>query len=130
QFAPGQAEIPSQWIAAPDFSTFGQFSFSFFTEIGVLTAVLVVFALMLSDFFDTMGTLIGVGSQAGYLDEKGELPQSQRALMVDSLSAIAGGVASSSSATTYIESAAGVGVGGRSGLVSVFTGILFLLALP
>ncbi|MDI3340703.1 MAG: NCS2 family permease [Sphaerobacter sp.] len=130
QFAPGVAEVPSQWIATPDFSTVGQFSFGFIAELGVLTAILVVFALMLSDFFDTMGTLIGVGSQAGYLNEKGELPQAQRALTVDSLAAVAGGVAGTSSATTYIESAAGVGVGGRSGLVSVVTGILFLLAMP
>src|SRR5690606_17114130 len=110
--------------------TIGQFSFGFIAELGVLTAILVVFALMLSDFFDTMGTLIGVGSQAGYLNEKGELPQAQRALVVDSLAAVAGGAAGTSSATTYIESAAGVGVGGRTGLVAVVTGILFLLAMP
>ncbi|MFS8533321.1 NCS2 family permease [Sphaerobacter thermophilus] len=129
-FAPGVAELPSQWIATPDFGTIGQFSFGFIAELGVLTAILVVFALMLSDFFDTMGTLIGVGSQAGYLNEKGELPQAQRALVVDSLAAVAGGAAGTSSATTYIESAAGVGVGGRTGLVAVVTGILFLLAMP
>src|SRR5690606_35825470 len=76
--APGVAELPSQWIATPDFGTIAQFSFGFIAELGVLTAILVVFALMLSDFFDTMGTLIGVGSQAGYLNEKGELPQAQR----------------------------------------------------
>lgn len=129
-FAPGQAVMPTKWIAAPDFSRIGDFSFSFFSELGVLTAVLVVLALMMADFFDTMGTLIGVGSKAGYLNEKGELPQSQKALLVDSLAAVAGGAASSSSATTYVESAAGVGVGGRSGLVSVVAGVLFLLSMP
>jgi AGZA family xanthine/uracil permease-like MFS transporter len=130
QLAPGVAEVPSKWIASPDFSRLGHFSFSFFGELGVLTAVLAILAIMMADFFDTMGTLIGVGGQAGYLNERGELPQAQRALLVDSLSAVAGGAASSSSATTYIESAAGVGVGGRSGLVSVTVGALFLLSMP
>jgi AGZA family xanthine/uracil permease-like MFS transporter len=130
QFAPGVAEVPKKWVAAPDFSRIGHFSFGFFSELGVLTAVLVILAIMMADFFDTMGTLIGVGSQAGYLDENGELPQAQRALLVDSLSAVAGGAASSSSATTYVESAAGVGVGGRTGLVSVVVGVLFLLSMP
>lgn len=130
EFVPGQAELPSQWIASPDFSRIGDFSFGFFAELGILTAALVVIGLMMADFFDTMGTLIGVGSQAGYLDEKGELPESQRALLVDSLGTIAGGVANASSATTYIESSAGVGVGGRSGLVSVVVGVLFLISMP
>ena len=72
---------------------------------------------MLSDFFDTMGTLVGVGEQAGYLDDKGDLPQVNRPLLVDSVAAIAGGAASASSATTYIESGAGVAQGGRTGWV-------------
>lgn len=130
EFVPGQAELPSQWIDVPDFSRIGDVSFGFIAELGILTAFLVVIGLMMADFFDTMGTLIGVGSQAGYLDEKGELPQAQRALLVDSLGTIGGGFASASSATTYIESSAGVGVGGRSGLVSVVVGILFLLSMP
>jgi AGZA family xanthine/uracil permease-like MFS transporter len=129
-FPPGVAQLPTQWIAVPDFSRIGDFSFGFFAKLGVLTAILVVFSIMLADFFDTMGTLIGVGRQAGYLDERGELPQAQRALLVDSLGAVVGGACSASSATTYIESAAGIGVGGRSGLVSVVTGILFLLSMP
>jgi AGZA family xanthine/uracil permease-like MFS transporter len=85
---------------------------------------------MLSDFFDTMGTLIGVGSEAGYLNAKGELEDSQRPLLIDSLGAVGGGLVSASSATTYIESAAGVSAGGRTGLVAVVTGVLFLLSLP
>jgi AGZA family xanthine/uracil permease-like MFS transporter len=85
---------------------------------------------MLSDFFDTLGTLVGVGGQAGYLDEKGDLPDAQKPLLVDSLAAVAGGLGGTSSATTYIESAAGVGVGGRTGLTAVVTGVLFLLAMP
>ncbi len=129
-FPPGVAQLPSQWIALPDFSRIGDFSFGFFAKLGVLTAILVVFSIMLADFFDTMGTLIGVGRRAGYLDERGEFPQAQRALLVDSLGAVMGGACSASSATTYIESAAGISVGGRSGLVSVVTGILFLLSMP
>ena len=75
-----------------------------------------------ADFFDTMGTLVGVGRQAGYLDERGEMPEIGKPLLVDSAAAAAGGFASASSATTYIESASGVGVGGRTGWVSVVTG--------
>ena len=84
---------------------------------------------MLSDFFDTMGTVIGIGGEAGWLDKKGNLPRLNRVLLVDSLAAVAGGAAGSSSATTYIESAAGVGEGGRTGLTAVVVGVLFLLAM-
>ena len=124
------ATLPDDPLSGPDFSLVGEFSFGFIGELGILTALLVVLSLMLADFFDTMGTLIGVGSQAGYLDEEGEFPEAEKPLLVDALAAVAGGAASSSSATSYIESSAGVGVGGRSGLVSVTTGVLFLLALP
>ena len=124
------AQMPAAPFAGPDFSLVGQFSFGFVARLGLLTAVLVVISFMLSDFFDTMGTLIGVGAEAGYLNAKGELEDSQRPLLVDSLGAIGGGLVSSSSATTYIESAAGVAAGGRTGLVAVVTGVLFLLALP
>jgi len=122
--------MPDEPFQGPDFSLVGDFSFGYWGELGVLTSILVVISIMLSDFFDTMGTLIGVGAQAGYLDENGELPDADKPLLVDSIAAVAGGALSSSSATSYIESAAGVSVGGRSGLVVVVTGILFLLALP
>ena len=72
-----------------------------------------------------MGTLVGVGRQAGYLNEHGEMPEIRKPLLVDSLAAAAGGAVSASSATTYIESGSGVGVGGRTGWVSVVTGLLF-----
>ncbi len=119
----GIAELPTRIFAAPDFSTLGLVSFGFFGKLGLLSAVLIVFAILLADFFDTLGTLVGVGGQAGYLRANGELPDAQKPLLVDSL-------AGTSSATTYIESAAGVGVGGRTGLTSVVTGVLFLLAMP
>ena len=126
----GIAKLPTRLVAAPDFSTIGSFSFGFVGKLGLLTAALVVFALLLADFFDTLGTLIGVGGRAGYLNERGELPEAQKPLLVDSLAAVAGGAAGSSSATTYIESAAGIGVGGRTGLTALVTGVLFLLAMP
>jgi AGZA family xanthine/uracil permease-like MFS transporter len=100
-----------------------------FTSIGVIAAVLLVFTLMLADFFDTMGTMVGVGKEAGLLDENDQLPDAQKVLVVDSVGAIAGGAASISSNTTYIESAAGVGEGARTGLASVVTGALFLVAV-
>lgn len=128
---PGQvAVLPDQPLAGPDFSLVGQFDLSFVAELGILSAALAVFSFALSDFFDSMGTLIGVGAEAGYLDKEGELTDAQRPLIVDSVGALAGGVVSASSATTFVESAAGVSVGGRTGLVSVVTGLLFLLALP
>ncbi len=117
-FVTGTAVWPSDIVATPDFSLVGAFDFGAFEKLGVTVAVLWVFSLMLSDFFDTMGTLVGVGGQAGYLDDKGDLPHVNRPLLVDSLAAVAGGGVSASSATTYIESGAGVGVGGRTGWVS------------
>ena len=128
-FAPGTAVIPSKIFAAPDFSLLGQFNFGAFSKLGVTAAILWIFSLMLSDFFDTMGTLVGVGAQAGYLDDKGHLKKLNRLLLIDSLAAVAGGAASSSSATTYIESGAGVAQGGRTGMVGITVGVLFLLAM-
>jgi AGZA family xanthine/uracil permease-like MFS transporter len=84
---------------------------------------------MLSDFFDTMGTVIGVGEEAGLLDEDGNLPGINRVLIVDSVAAIAGGLGSTSSNTTFIESAAGVSEGGRTGFTAVVVGMLFLVAI-
>ena len=126
----GVATFPADPLAGPDFGLVGDVSFGFVGELGVLTALLVVFSLLLADFFDTMGTLVGVGGRAGYLDGHGRFPDADKPLLIDSLAAVAGGAASASTATTYIESAAGVQAGGRTGLVSVVTGALFLLALP
>jgi AGZA family xanthine/uracil permease-like MFS transporter len=121
---------PDKVAGRPDLHLLGDFSlFGGFAEAGVVTAVLFVFTLMLADFFDTMGTVVGVGAEAGLLDEDGQLPGADQVLLVDSLAAVAGGAASASSATTYIESAAGVGDGARTGLASVVTGLLFLGAL-
>ena len=126
---PGAARIPAGIIQVPDLSTFGRLDFGLFAKLGVLTAVLVIFSIMLSDFFDTMGTIIGVGGRGGFLDTRGQLPRAGRVLLVDSLGALFGGLANSSSNTTYIESAAGVTEGARTGLASVVTGLLFLAAM-
>jgi AGZA family xanthine/uracil permease-like MFS transporter len=123
--APGVARWPEDIVQGPDFSLVGDISFDAFATIGVVVTLAWVFSLFLADFFDTMGTLVGVGKQAGYLTEKGELPEIRKPLLVDSIAAMAGGAASASSATTYIESGAGVGAGGRTGWVSVVTGALF-----
>jgi adenine/guanine/hypoxanthine permease len=121
--------LPSEVVSTPDLSLIGKFSFGFFAKLGVLGAVLAVFTLMLSDFFDTVGTAVGLGAEAGFLGPDGKLPRMQRLLFVDSLSAVVGGMASSSSATTYVESAAGIAEGARTGLASVVTGVWFLLAM-
>ncbi|MDH4113587.1 MAG: NCS2 family permease, partial [Actinomycetota bacterium] len=125
----GIATIPSDVVSTPDFSLVGDFSFSFFSALGFVSALVPVFAVMLSDFFDTMGTAVGLGEEAGLLDEEGKLPAMNRVLFVDSVAAAAGGAASSSSNTTFIESAAGIGEGGRTGLTAVTVGGLFLLCL-
>ena len=95
-----------------------------------LSLVPVIFALFMTDFFDTMGTVIGVGEEAKLLDEEGRPPRLKRILLIDSLAAVGGGAAGASSVTSYIESGSGVAEGGRTGLTSVVVGILFLLALP
>ncbi len=92
-------------------------------------ALLLVFTLLLADFFDTMGTMTAIGAEAGLLDEEGTPPNTQRILVVDSIAAAAGGAAGVSSNTSYIESASGVGEGARTGLASVVTGLLFLLTI-
>jgi AGZA family xanthine/uracil permease-like MFS transporter len=126
----GQAVVPASIVALPDLSTIGAgFDLSAFARVGALAALVMVFSIMLADFFDTMGTVIGIGGEAGWLTRDGKLPRLNRVLLVDSLAAAAGGAAGASSATTYIESAAGVAAGARTGLASVVTGACFLLAL-
>jgi len=126
---PGIAQLPSKIVSTPDFGLIGKFNFGVFSALSAGTAVAAILAVMLSDFFDTMGTVVGLAEEAGLLDEQGKLPGINRVLLVDSLAAAAGGAASASSNTTYIESAAGIGEGGRTGLVSVVVGALFLLAI-
>ncbi len=127
----GVATIPTNFALTPSFSTLGRFDVTnVFSAIGnPISAILVVFAIMLTDFFDTMGTVTGIAAEAGLAEKDGSVPGIGRILVVDSLAAVAGGVAGVSSNTTYIESAAGVAEGGRTGFASVVTGVLFLIAI-
>ncbi|MFC4497338.1 NCS2 family permease [Streptomyces ovatisporus] len=123
-------DLPGNPVAAPDFGLLGNFDLlGSFGQVSVLTVVLLVFTLILSDFFDTMGTVVGVTAEAGLLDNRGQVPGLGRVLLIDGAAAVAGGASSSSSATTYIESAAGVGEGARTGFANLITGGLFGLAL-
>lgn len=129
----GVAKLPSGIVGPLDFQTF----FGPFQKIDGAWAVLkvftpsllgMVFAIMLTDFFDTMGTVVAVGEQAGFVDKQGQVPGIKRILAVDSLAAVTGGIFGASSITTYIESAAGVAEGGRTGLTAVVVGVLFALS--
>ena len=123
---PGIGDI----VEKPDFGTLGEFNLiGGFQEAGVVAAILLVFTLMLADFFDTMGTMTAIGAEADLLDEDGIPPNTERILVVDSIAAAAGGAAGVSSNTSYIESASGVGEGARTGLASVVTGVCFLLTI-
>ena len=114
---------PDKVFDTPHFGTLGEFSLlGSFQNVGVVTALLLVFTLLLADFFDTMGTMTAIGAEAGLLEEDGTPPNTRRILVVDSLAAAAGGAAGVSSNTSYIESASGVGEGARTGLASVVTG--------
>jgi AGZA family xanthine/uracil permease-like MFS transporter len=123
-------KLPDNLVDKPDLSLIGNFSlFGGFERIGIIAALLIVFSIMIADFFDTVGTVTAVGAEGGLLDEDRNLPKSQPVLLVDSLAAAAGGAASVSSNTTYIESTSGVADGARTGLASVATGVLFLVAM-
>ena len=121
-------KLPSDVVATPDFSLLGHFNLlGSFGKVSAISAVLLVFTLLLSDFFDTVGTVTAIGHEAGLIGKDGVVPNNERILLVDSIAAAAGGAAGISSNTSYIESASGVGEGARTGLASVVTGICFLL---
>jgi AGZA family xanthine/uracil permease-like MFS transporter len=128
--AVGVQPLPSNFVATPSFTTLGAFDLgNVFTHLGILAALLTIFSFMLTDFFDTMGTATAIAEQAGLADERGRIPNTGRILAVDAVAAAAGGAAGISSNTSYIESAAGVAEGGRTGLTAVVVGILFLAAI-
>jgi AGZA family xanthine/uracil permease-like MFS transporter len=126
----GIQKLPASFVATPDFSTLGAFDLgNVFSTLGVLAALLTIFSFMLTDFFDTMGTATAISEQAGLVEEDGQPRDVGRILLVDSVAAAVGGAAGISSNTSYIESAAGVAEGGRTGFTSVVTGLLFLAAI-
>jgi AGZA family xanthine/uracil permease-like MFS transporter len=131
-FVAGVTSVPSPMVLTPSFATLGlgiQDPLQVFSRLNIIVALLTIFAIMLADFFDTMGTVTGVAAEAGLAREDGSVPGVQRVLIVDSVAAAAGGFAGTSSNTTYIESAAGVAEGGKTGFASVVTGVLFLIAI-
>jgi AGZA family xanthine/uracil permease-like MFS transporter len=126
----GFTEFPDTFTATPSFDTLGAFDLgNVFTQLGFVAAALTIFSFMLTDFFDTMGTATAIVEQADLAEEDGSIPGVGKLLFVDSLGAAAGGAAGVSSNTSYIESAAGVAEGGRTGLTSVVVGVLFLVAI-
>jgi AGZA family xanthine/uracil permease-like MFS transporter len=109
--------------------TFGQCFRADFTGVGVFNFIVVLLSFLFVDMFDTIGTLIGVSDKAGMLTPEGKLPRVKQALLADAIATSAGAVLGTSTTTTYVESSAGVGAGARTGLASVVTGFLFLIAI-
>ncbi len=122
--------LPDSFGGVPDLSIVGKVDIiGAFTQIGVVTASLLVFTLVLANFFDAMGTMTALGRQAGLNNERGELPDMKKALVVEGLGAVVGGAGSASSATVYVDSSAGIADGARTGLANIVTGLLFLAAM-
>ncbi|MBY8871774.1 NCS2 family permease [Micromonospora sp. PLK6-60] len=122
--------LPEKVVDIPDLSLLGNFNvLGSWSRVGWLVPLMFVFTLMITDFFDTMGTMVAIGQEGDMLDEQGTPPRAKEILLVDSIAAAAGGAASVSSNTSYIESAAGVAEGARTGVANLVTGALFLLAM-
>lgn len=114
----------------PDFSIIGQVNvFGAFAHLGGIAAILLTFAILLSVFFDAMGTTVGLSREAGSMDKDGNIPYLNRVLAVDAIGAIAGGGASVSSNQIYVESGTGIGEGARTGIASIVTGVVMLIAM-
>ncbi|QXV61394.1 NCS2 family permease [Amycolatopsis sp. TNS106] len=125
----GYPALPDQVLGVPDLSLLGDISFGAWTRLPIITVVLLVFTLVLADFFDTMGSMTGLAKEGGLLPPDGKLPNVGKALFVDGTAAVAGGFASSSSNTVFVESASGIAEGARTGLANVVTGVLFIAAM-
>jgi AGZA family xanthine/uracil permease-like MFS transporter len=121
--------LPTRIVAMPDLSLVGEVSFGAFERIGVLAAVMLIFTLVFTNFFDAMGTMTGLAKEANLADEKGDFPSIKSALIVEGVGAVAGGLTSSSSNTVFIESGSGIGEGARTGFANVVTGAMFLIAM-
>ncbi|GAA0511730.1 MFS transporter [Saccharopolyspora subtropica] len=125
----GYPAWPEQLAGLPDLSLVGDISFGAWTRLPALACVMLVFTLVLANFFDAMGTMTGLAKEAGLADEDGNLPGVGKALAVEGLGAVAGGLGSASSNTVFVESASGIAEGARTGLANVVTGLLFLAAM-
>jgi len=127
-FASGVAKVPDRFVSLPPSiePTLFKFDFSQVLTVGFLPVLLTLF---LMDFLDMMGSLIACSSLAGFLDEHGNLPRAQRPLFVDSIASVFGACVGTTTAGTYIESAAGIQEGGRTGLTSLTVAALFALSL-
>ncbi|MEU8418342.1 NCS2 family permease [Amycolatopsis japonica] len=125
----GYPALPDQVLGMPDLSLVGDISFGAWTRLPIITVVLLVFTLVLADFFDTMGSMTGLAKEGGLLPADGKLPNVGKALFVDGTAAVVGGFASSSSNTVFVESASGIAEGARTGLANVVTGVLFIAAM-
>ncbi len=134
------AERPGGWslsvpaltgspFAMPDLSLVGAFSLDSFGRIGALAAVMLVFTLVFANFFDAMGTFTGLSREAGVADDRGTFPRLRSALIVEGTGAVVGGATSSSSNTVFLESAAGIEEGARTGFANLITGLLFFAAM-
>jgi AGZA family xanthine/uracil permease-like MFS transporter len=121
--------LPTSFVAVPDLSLVGQVSFGAFERIGILAAVMLVFTLVFTNFFDAMGTMTGLSNEAGVADKDGNFPRLKSALIVEGVGAVVGGASSASSNTVFVESGAGIGEGARTGFANVVTGVLFLAAM-
>lgn len=118
------------FVGLPDLSLIGAVDFSFdFTKVSLIAIVMLVFTLLFSNFFDAMGTMTGLATEAGLADKKGDFPRIKSALVVEGVGAIAGGLSSTSSNTVFVESSSGIGEGARTGLANVVTGALFIIAM-
>lgn len=120
-------------FAMTDFSaindTFAQCFHVDFANVGIFNFVMIVFSFLFVDLFDTLGTLIGVSAKAGFLDKEGRLPQIRPALFADAIATTAGAVLGTSTVSTFVESASGVGAGGRTGLTALTTAVMFLASM-
>ncbi|MFJ2029131.1 NCS2 family permease [Streptosporangium sp. NPDC087985] len=122
--------VPEAVVSLPDAGLIGQVDIlGGFTRAGAVTATVVLFTLVLSGFFDAMGTIIGVSDEAGLVDAEGRVPRLGTILTVDGVAGMVGGFSSASANTVFVESAAGVGEGARTGLAAVVTGVMFVLTL-
>ena len=123
-------QLPTSLVALPDLSLVGQFDVvGSFGRIGALAAIMLIFTLVFTNFFDAMGSMTGLARSAGLAKEDGTFPRLQPALIVEGVGAIVGGGTSASSNTVFVESASGIGEGAKTGFASVITGALFLLAM-